>query len=200
MTLPTTPGSSLSMNQVNVELGFGGSTAISLQDTIVRSLFEKTTASSTIAFSDGSNKTAIRYTGISGNPVLANNDVFSGGYVGFGPGTTAMNFQSNGQMTVAQGDIFTTTPYNRWAIDGITGGNFYIRFTKTAETGSLDSATASTGWLQMNTARLIAVEAVGGDTGNATYTIEIAGGSGGTPLLTTRTGIVLEVFDEGGFG
>lgn len=199
MTLPTTPGSSLSMNQVNVELGFGGSTAISLQDTIVRTLFEKTTVSSTIAFSDGSNKTAIRYTGISPYSAMANNDGFSGGYVGFF-GTTAMNFQSNGQMTVAVGDISTTEAFNRWAITGITGGNFYIRFTKTAETGSLDSATASTAWLQMNTARLIVVEAVGGDSGSATYTIEIAGGSGGTPLLTTRTGIVLEVYYEGGGG
>jgi hypothetical protein len=39
-----------------------------------------------------------------------------------------------------------------------------------------------------------------GGSGSATYTIEIAGGSGGTPLLSTRTGIVLEIFNECGGG
>jgi hypothetical protein len=198
MTLPTTPGSSLSLNQVNVELGFGGSTAISLQDTAVRSLFEKTTVSSTISFSDGSNKTNIKYTGISPYSALANNDGFYGGYISF-TGDTLMNFQANGQITIAEGNIGGTAPFNRWGVSGITGGNFYIRFTRTAISGTI-SSTASTGWLQLNTARSVGVAADSPNSGSATYTIEISNNASGSTILNTRTGILFDIFYEGGGG
>lgn len=198
MALPTTPGSSLSMNQVNVELGFGGSTAISLQDTAVRSLFEKTTVSSAISFSDGSAKTNIKYTTISGYGALANNSTFVGAICGTSvTGYSHMNFHANGQIDLAEGP-FGADAYNRWGVVGITGGNFYIRFTRTALAPGTPSATASTGWLQLNTARLVGVSAggFGTDSGSATYTIEISNNASGSTILTTRTGIQFEIFQE----
>ena len=192
MTLPTTPGSSLSMNQVNVELGFGGSTAISLQDTIVRTLFEKTTVSSTIAFSDGSNKTNIKYTDNGAGAALANNDTLVGSHCN-GTGYASFNYQANGNITYQEGS-FSTYNFNRWGVDGITGGNFYIRFTRTALFGTLSTATSSTGWLQLNTSREVGVSS--SSSGSATYTIEISNNASGATILSSRTGITLEIFDE----
>jgi hypothetical protein len=201
MTLPSIPAASLSLNQVNVELGFGGSTTISLQDTAVRSLFAKTTVSSSISFSDGSNQTNIKYTGISPYSALANNDGFYGAYLDIS-GDTAMNFQANGQVTIAEGNIGGTAAFNRWGVSGITGGNFYIRFTRTATGGAGGGAnsTNSTGWLQLNTARLIGVSLLSPYSGSATYTIEISNNASGSTILTTRTGILLDLFYEGGGG
>lgn len=201
MALPTTPGSSLSMNQVNVELGFGGSTAISLQDTAVRSLFEKTTVSSAISFSDGSAKTNIKYTGLSGYPAIANNDYYYGGFCGsFNTGYSHFNYHANGQIDIAQGS-FGADPYNRWGVVGITGGNFYIRFTRTFLSSGLSTATSSTGWLQLNTSRLVGVSAgFPDDGGAATYTIEISNNASGATILSSRTGIQFEAFQECGSG
>ena len=185
-----------------MELGFGGSTSISLQDTAVRSLFEKTTVSSAIAFSDGSNKTNIKYTGISGFTALANNDSFVGPWCGTGgTGYSHMNYHANGQIDLAQGS-FAPDTYNRWGVVGITGGNFYIRFTRTTlSIGFSGSATSTTGWLQLNTARLVGVSAGGFDGGGyAIYTIEISNNASGSTILNTRTGIQFEVFNECGFG
>ena len=192
MTLPTTPGSSLSMNQVNVELGFGGSTAISLQDTAVRSLFEKTTVSSAISFSDGSNKTNIKLTGIGFYAAFGNSHLTVGAHCN-STGYSSFNFHANGQIDIQEGG-FSTDAFNRWGVVGITGGNFYIRFTRTLLSGSLSTATSSTGWLQLNTSRAVGVSS--NFDGVAGYTIEIAGGSGGTPLLLTRTDVQFEVFNE----
>lgn len=197
MTLPTIPGSSLSMNNVNVELGFGGSTAISLQDTAVRSLFEKTTVSSQISFSDGSNKTNIKYTGISPYAALANNDVIFGGHCN-STGYAQLNFEANGQVGIVEGESIGSSPYNRWGVSGITGGNFYIRFTRTALSGSLSTATATTGWLQLNTQRSCGVSSSFG--GFATYTIEISNNASGATVLSSRTGVKMEVFNECGGG
>ena len=202
MTLPTTPGANLSMNQVNVELGFGGSTSISLQDTAVRSLFEKTTVSSAISFSDGSNKTNIKYTGISGYTAVANNDTYYGPWCGTGQtGYSHFNYHANGQIDIAAGS-FGADPFNRWGVVGITGGNFYIRFTRTGlSPGFSGSATSSTGWLQLNTARLVGVSAGGFDAGgDAVYTIEISNNASGATILNTRTGISFNVFNECGGG
>jgi hypothetical protein len=55
MPLPVSP-SSISMAQINTELAQTTGRTISLNDTLVRSLFTKTTANSTISFSDGYGK------------------------------------------------------------------------------------------------------------------------------------------------
>lgn len=197
MTLPTIPGSSLSMNQVNVELGFGGSTSISLQDTAVRSLFEKTTVSSSISFSDGSNKTNIKYTGISPYAALANNFVVFADHCN-STGYAGLNFEANGQVGIVEGESPGATAYNRWGVSGITGGNFYIRFTRTALSGSLSTATGTTGWLQLNTQRAVSVSS--GLDGFATYTIELSNNASGATVLLSRTGVKLEVSNGCGGG
>lgn len=61
MALPSAPNS-ISMNQVNVELGFPGTNTISLNDSLVRTLFEKTTPGSMISMNDGRGKSYATYT------------------------------------------------------------------------------------------------------------------------------------------
>ena len=46
----------ISLNDVNVELGLGGTTSISMNQTNLRVLFKKTTNESTISMSDGYGK------------------------------------------------------------------------------------------------------------------------------------------------
>jgi hypothetical protein len=56
MTLPVSPNS-ISLSQVNIELGFASNTAISMNDTAVRALFGRT--SGTISMSDGWGKSSV---------------------------------------------------------------------------------------------------------------------------------------------
>lgn len=67
MALPSS--GQISMSQVNVELGLGGTTQISLNQSTVRTLFEKTTAGSAIAMSDGWGKSNAQITATGGTIV-----------------------------------------------------------------------------------------------------------------------------------
>ena len=205
MALPTTPGSSISLNQVNVELGLSGTATITMNDAAVRTLFGVGGSGTTISMSDGSGKSnfTVAYTGTSPYAALANNDVIFGGYCAGGGnnGYAVINFKETGVYQFAEGSLLLTNA-GTWGTPtgGSPGSNYWIRFTRTSTNLSSASSTASTGWLQLNTAREASVTGSGFLSGYSIYTIEIAGGSGGTPLLTTRTGIKLEVFNECGGG
>lgn len=204
MALPTTPGSSISLNQVNVELGLSGTATITMNDAAVRTLFGKAGSGTTISMSDGSGKSnfTVAYTGTSPYAALANNDVIFGGYCGPGEaGYAVINFKETGVYQFAEGNLFLNNA-GTWGTPtgGSPGSNYWIKFTRTSTTLSSVSSTANTGWLQLNTAREISITGSNVLNGYSIYTIEIAGGSGGTPLLTTRTGIKLEVFNECGGG
>ena len=74
------------------------------------------------------------------------------------------------------------------------GSNYWIRFTRTAFTlGSSNFSTANTGFLQMNFNNEILIQKSPATDISATYTIEIASDSGGSNILTTRTGITIQL-------
>jgi hypothetical protein len=195
MALPTIPAASISLSQVNVELTLSASATITMNDAAVRTLFGKVGSGNTISMSDGSNKSnfTVAYSGTSPYTALANNAVILGTFCG-GTGYAVINYKETGVLQFAEGSLLLTNS-GSWGTPtgGSPGSNYWIRFTRTATSGS-PSSTANTAWLQLNTAREASVSST--VDGSATYTIEIASGSGGTPLLTTRTGIKLEVFDE----
>lgn len=122
-------------------------------------------------------------------------DVFYGGAAGAG-----IRWNANGTMDqfhYSNGYTSLGTTWGNPSTSGI-GSNYWIRFTRTATAGpgATTASTASTGWLQLNTGREIVIQKNPYATVmNATYTIEISSSSSGSPVLTTRTGIVIALTD-----
>jgi hypothetical protein len=76
------------------------------------------------------------------------------------------------------------------------GSNYWIRFTRTAAVGNGAAAasTASTGWLQLTSpGREIVIYQDIARQVYAEYTVEISSSSSGSPVLTTRTGITIQL-------
>lgn len=99
--------------------------------------------------------------------------------------------------------ILTTLNSGSWYSPSSTtiGDSYWVRFTRTASSGA-GSATATTGWLQLNAARSVTVSVTQSITGEArshtaTYTVEVASDSGGATIVSSRTGLVLEATATG---
>jgi hypothetical protein len=77
------------------------------------------------------------------------------------------------------------------------GANYWVRFTRTAFTGSSGNSNGTTGWLSLSTDRNVEVYsqqgggASGISTNSATYTIEVASTSAGGGPTSTTTGITI---------
>lgn len=131
----------------------------------------------------------------------------STGGSGFGvtSGYVDLSVLRNGTVTVAGtvDGVVSTINSGSWYSPSSTtiGDSYWVRFTRTANSGS-GSATATTGWLQLNTTRTVSVavsQGINGEfrTHSATYTIEVASDSGGATIVSTRTGIVIEATATG---
>ena len=110
---------------------------------------------------------------------------------------TGLRWNANGTIDEYGYDFGYRSFNERWgspATAGI-GAGYWIRFTRTATSGfgAAAASTASTGWLQLNSGREIVVFQSPAYQINATYTIEISSSSSGSPVLTTRTGISLNL-------
>jgi hypothetical protein len=115
---------------------------------------------------------------------------------GFGASASqTLTIQTDGTWNVDYTGSFAVgeTASGNWgtpAVSGI-GSNYWVRFTRTAFSGT-GTATASTGWLQLSSARSVSVISnapTGFQSANATYTIEIATDSGGSNIVTSATGV-----------
>jgi hypothetical protein len=77
-----------------------------------------------------------------------------------------------------------------WASPTTTGigSSYWIRVTRTFFSGGLfNSATGSTGWLQLSSAQIITVTTGGYDGSGADYTVQIATDSGGSNIVATAS-------------
>ena len=105
-----------------------------------------------------------------------------------------LNFNSDGTWQ-ATFEAFGTLDGN-WATPTTAGigSNYYIRFTRTFFSGAFggNTATPSTGWLQLNSGEGIQVYNGSGNASvSAEYTIEIATDSGGSNIIATASLITL---------
>ncbi len=189
MTLPAS-GNSISLNQVNTELGRSATATIGLGDSAVRALFG-VASSGAISMSDGFGKSAITISlaGLAG--------VYGTAY----PGDTAYAeyiIVSDGSIDSSTSD-FGIGDYTSWASPPTTGigSSYWVRFTQTSSygTGGFGGATqygsAKGVWHQISSNPLFGVQRTGNGMGGFIYTVQIASDSGGSNILATATNIEL---------
>ena len=197
MTLPVTPGSSISLSQVNQELGRASPyhQTIDMNDSSLRTLFGKVGSGTIIKMSDGSGKSSFTVL----NPITGLSATFLSSDVPVGDyGYVYVNLYSDCTYDIQINAVSTVT--GNWATPTTVGkGSLYwVKFTRTAFvalTGDA-SATANTGWLQLSSTRTVFCEAGlggGGGTADITYRIEIASDSGGSTIVSTTNGLHLRV-------
>jgi hypothetical protein len=189
MTLPAS-SNTISLNQVNTELGRSATQTIDMNDSAVRALFGRTGSGTTISMSDGwgrSNAT-VSLSGINGLQFDAYS-YWTGSNV-YGQ----LDFLNNGTWSWYGNSSYSSGTWISPTGSGV-GNNYWIRFTRTYFSGGpYATATASTGWMQLNTTRSIVVGTpLQGANESARYTIEISSSSGGSPVLATASGVIIAV-------
>lgn len=187
MVLPT---GTITMTDVNREVGFSDSTLIDLNATQVRRLCGLTTNNSTISMNN------LRGQGATLSSLGTAYDTFTNN-----PAATvqvSLNFLSDGTWNRSGTGTLTGTPTSgNWFALGSTaniGLSYWIRFTATVLiTSGVGSFTASTGWLYLDTTRTITVSAgTGASERSISYLIEISSTStgGGNFVRASSTSVL----------
>ena len=186
MTLPAS-GNSISLNQVNTELGRTATANINMNDSAVRTLFGVGGSGTIISMSSGFGKSAITIS------LASLSSVYGDAY----PASTAyaeLIFNSNG--TVQQGTSNAGIGSNSsWATPTTTGigSSYWVRFTETASSGAGQTVTGSARgvWHQISSTLYFGVSRTANGGGYRTYTVEISSNSGGSAIVATKTGVEL---------
>ena len=186
MTLPAS-GNSISLNQVNTELGRTATALIEMNDAAVRTLFGNAGSGTTISMSDGHGKSAIRIS------LASLTSVFGTAY----PGNTAyaeLIFNSNGTIQQGTSDSGIQNVGN-WATPTTTGigSSYWVRFTETSSSGAGQTVYGSARgvWHQISSTLYFGVSRTANGGGYRTYTVEISSNSGGSAIVATKTGVEL---------
>ena len=137
MTLPLS--GAISLNAVNVELGRSGTTQISLNDTVVRTLFAK--ASGQISFSDGYGKSAVTID-FTISPAVSGKTSWSLQSDG------ALNLGTTGEWTITASRTVTVSA-KMWGAGGGPGGQYDAANPPTGSIGPGGGGGYATGTFQL---------------------------------------------------
>ena len=183
-------GGSVANRSINLELWRAAGATSNLNETALRTLAGIPTSGSTIilaSFYGKSNITVSLASITSGEPfeagALAPGEAVAVTLDFASNGTWEANLEANGSAS------------GNWATPTTTGvgSSYWIRFTRTFFSGGFgNSATGTTGWLQLNVGQGVQVFNSGVDsTVSADYTIEISTNSSGTNIIATASLITL---------
>ena len=198
MTMPSSGqlnmGGTSSPVSVNFELGRASpyNQTVSMNDSVVRTLAGVSgTSGSTWSMNSlyGKSNVTVSLASISSNQPFEALPYSAGE-----PSSADIDFKSDGTWTSFL--EANTAPDGNWATPTTAGigASYWIRFTRTALNGggAPNSATASTGWLQLNATRSINVTRVSGPgVTSAQYTIEISTDSSGTNVVASAAFITV---------
>ena len=189
MTMPAS--GPISLGQANTELGFSATALITMNDAALRTLAGVGGSGTTWSMNSLYGKSAVTISLAS----ISSNQPFEALPFSAGePSSADIDFQSDGTWTSYL--EANTAPSGNWATPTTAGigASYWIRFTRTALNGggAPNSATGSTGWLQLNATRSINVtRASGPGVTSAQYTIEISTNSSGTNVVASATFITV---------
>lgn len=197
MTMPSSGalnmGDTSSPVSVNFELGRASPyrQTVSMNDSVVRSLAGVSgTSGSTWSMNSLYGKSAVT---VSLSSVTSNEPFDATPFAVGDPSSATLSFLSDGTWSATL--EASASKSGNWATPTTTGvgSGYWIRFTRTFFSGGAgNSATASTGWLQLNTTQSIDVTRTSGfGVTTADYTIEIATDSGGSNIVATASLITL---------
>jgi hypothetical protein len=175
---------------INIELSRAAGATSNLNESALRTLAGIPTSGSTISLASFYGKSSITISLAS----ITSGEPFEGNALAPGePCEVSLNFYSDGTWEASLEANGTAS--GNWATPTTTGvgSSYWIRFTRTFFSGGFgNSATGTTGWLQLNTARGVSVFNSGVDSSvSADYTIEISTNSSGTNIIATASFISL---------
>jgi hypothetical protein len=171
MTLPST--GSISMSQVNTELGNASNAQLSMGSAAVRALFGVPTGA--ISMSNGWGKSSRSYS-------LA----FSVyGVMGLGNANAGMTFYTDGTAREKSNSVMSA--HTNWTTPGSTGigSSYWIRRVLTS--GSAPTGLANNVWTSLSSAQSLTISTTSGQTKNSSGTLALATDSGGTNIVATGT-------------
>lgn len=182
-------GGSTATRSINLELSRAAGATSSLGETALRNLAGVASGAISISNFYGKSSVTISLSSItSGEPFDAN---------GIAPGEPAsinLDFTSNGTWA-ATAETYGDVGTGNWATPTTTGigSSYWIRFTRTFFSGGFgNSATGTTGWLQLNSGEGVQVYNSGTESSvTATYTIEISTNSSGTNIVASASAVDL---------
>jgi hypothetical protein len=181
-------GGSTSTRSINLELGRAAGATSSLGETALRTLAGVSSGAISISNFYGKSSVTISLASITSNQPFESSALAPGE-----PSVVNLDFNSNGTWQA----ILEQLGYinGNWATPTTTGigSSYWIRFTRTFFSGGFgNSATASTGWLQLNIGEGLQVYNSGTDSQvYADYTIEISTNSSGTNVIATASPVTL---------
>ena len=189
----TLPAGTISLSQVNTELGRSATATIDMNDAAVRTLAGVGGSGTTISMSNLQGKSAV---------TISLAQLQGTGFYEYtaGFGYVTLTFNSNGTWS-ANGSISGNLGSGNWASPTTTsiGNSYWIRWTRTSASLGGGSSTPSSGWNSLSGTNTIQVTHNGSSGGvvESTYTLEISTNSGGTNIVASSTGTLLYVFNEG---
>jgi hypothetical protein len=181
-------GGSTSTRSINLELGRAAGATSSLGETALRTLAGVSSGAISISNFYGKSNITVSLSSVTSNEPFEAQALAPGESV-----FVTLDFNSDGTWDATL-EAFGSVDGN-WATPTTTGigSSYWIRFTRTFFSGGFgNSATGSTGWLQLTSGQGLQVYNSGTDSiVTADYTIEISTNSSGTNIIATASLVTL---------
>jgi hypothetical protein len=179
--MPLPSSGSISLSQVNTELGRGATASINMNNSSLRSLFG--VPSGQISMSQGRGKSNVTVN------LPASLNVYGNAYPG-GYAYAELLINNDGRVYYSSSQGFGQI--GTWVNSTSVSGNYWVRFTQTGSYGSGNYNGSALGvWHNLGTGRYFGVAKTSFGIHGRYFTVQIASDGGGSNILSTRTNVEL---------